>query len=90
MAEEGGILDTINPLDQTKRNKVLRFFRSWVNGKAAPLTIGAQVRGLAAQVLKGDILSLIDVSAFRDAIEDAIAGLIPTRTTLAYDFSRTV
>ena len=90
LAEERGILDTIDPLDQTKRNKVLRYFASWGNGTAAPLTIAAHVRDLAAQVLKGDVLSLIDVSAFRDAIEDAIASLIPTRTTLAYDFSRTI
>lgn len=90
LAEEAGILDTVNPLDQTKRNKVLQFFASWGRGTAAPLTIGAHVRDLAAQVLKGDVLSLIDVSAFRDAIEDAIASLIPTRTTLAYDFSRSI
>lgn len=77
-------------IDAAKQNLAVRFFGSWIDGKAAPLVIGTQVRGLAAQVLKGDVLSLIDVSTFRDAIEDAIAGLIPSRATLAFDFSRTV
>jgi hypothetical protein len=89
--EESVILDQITvSITPEDRNKALRLFATWGNGTAAPLTIGAHVRDLAAQVLKGDILSLIDVSAFRDAIEDAIANLIPTRTTLAYDFSRTI
>lgn len=91
LAEEAVILDMVAlPLSAENRNRTLGFLNSWGKGTAAPLTIGAHVRDLAAEVLKGDILSLIDVSAFRDAIEDAIANLIPTRMTLAYDFSRSV
>jgi hypothetical protein len=80
----------VDPLDAAKQELLRRFFGSWIAGTAAPLAIGANVRDLAAQVLKGDILSLIDVAAFRDAIEDAISELIPTRATLAFDFSRAV
>lgn len=91
LAEEAVILEMVAlPLSAENRNRALGFLNSWGKGTAAPLTIGAHVRDLAAEVLKGDILSLIDVSAFRDAIEDAIANLIPTRMTLAYDFSRSV
>jgi hypothetical protein len=74
-------------------DNLLRFVSSW-NGnnadKSAPLQIADRVRDLAAQVLKGEILSLIDVAAFRDAIQDAIAQLIPTRAVFSYDFSKVV
>jgi len=91
LSEEAAILEmTALPLSAENRNRTLGFLHSWAKGTAAPLTIAVHVRDLAAEVLKGDILSLIDVSAFRDAIDDAIANLIPTRTTLAYDFSRTI
>lgn len=74
-------------------DNLLRFVSSWTGNKAdksAPLQIADRVRDLAAQVLKGEILSLIDVAAFRDAIQDAIAQLVPTRAVFSYDFSKVV
>ena len=74
-------------------DNLLRFFSSWTGNnadKSAPLQIADRVRDLAAQVLKGEILSLIDVAAFRDAIQDAIAQLVPTRAVFSYDFSKVV
>lgn len=96
LAEELDILKSVTlpagdaPLDPAVRTNVLRFFGSWGNKTAAPLVISGQVRDLAAHALKGDVLALIDVSAFRDAIEDAISQLIPTRATLSYDFRRAI
>jgi hypothetical protein len=74
-------------------DNLLRFVSSWTGkntDKSAPLQIADRVRDLAAQVLKGEILSLIDVAAFRDAIQDAIAQLVPTRAVFSYDFSKVV
>jgi hypothetical protein len=68
----------------------VRFIDSWGNGQAAPLQITAHIKDLAAEVLKGDILALIDVAAFRDAILDAIAQLVPTKAVFSYDFASTV
>jgi hypothetical protein len=68
----------------------IRFLDSWTTTQAAPLQIGAKVQGLAAQVLKGNILALIDVAAFRDTILDAIAQLVPTKAVFSYDFGSTV
>lgn len=73
--------------DQDRVN-FLKFLGSWKTEQAAPLIIALHVRDVVAQALRGDILSLIDVAGFRDAIEDAIAQLIPTRATLSYDFDR--
>src|SRR5439155_8689802 len=74
-------------------DNLLRFVASWTGNnadKSAPLQIADRIKDLAAQVLKGEILSLIDVAAFRDAIQDAIAQLVPTRAVFSYDFSSTV
>ena len=79
-----------SPAQDPDRVNFLKFLGSWKTEQAAPLIIALHVRELVAQALRGDILSLIDVAGFRDAIEDAVAQLVPTRTTLSYDFHRTV
>jgi hypothetical protein len=95
LAEEVGVLTQIAadqpmaPSDKTVGDFV-RFIDSWKNNQAAPLQIAANVQSLAAEVLKGDILALIDVAAFRDAILDAIAQLVPTKAVFSYDFGSTV
>jgi len=75
--------------DLTISNFVL-FLDSWRTKQAAPLQIGAKAQDLAAQVLKGNILALIDVAAFRDTILDAIAQLVPTKAVFSYDFGSNV
>ena len=101
LAEEVGVLKKIAayapPAPSTSDTIIgnfVRFADSWVTGnsrnKAAPLQIAANIQGLAAEVLKGDILALIDVAAFRDAIFDAIAQLVPTKAVFSYDFASTV
>ncbi|MEY9524253.1 hypothetical protein ABIF70_005394 [Bradyrhizobium japonicum] len=96
LAEEAEVLKKIAaytppvaPPDITIGNFV-RFIDGWSTGKAAPLQIAGNVQNLAAQVLKGNILALIDVAAFRDAILDAIAQLVPTKAVFSYDFASTV
>lgn len=96
LAEEAGVLKDIAaytppavPPDFIIGNFV-QFLDSWTTGKSAPLQIARNVQDLAAQVLKGNILALIDVAAFRDAILDAIAQLVPTKAVFSYDFASTV
>jgi hypothetical protein len=96
LAEEVGVLKKIaaytppaSPPDTVIGN-FIQFLDSWTTDQAAPLRIAANVKDLAAEVLKGEILALIDVAAFRDAILDAIALLVPTRAVFSYDFHSTV
>lgn len=71
--------------DPVARDRMRRFLDGWQGGGAAPLVIAAQLENLVVRATSGDILSMIDVAALRDEIEDALAGLVPLRTTLAYD-----
>lgn len=57
---------------------------------AAPLMMGKGLDQLIRRLLTGDILAVIDLTAFREQIEDAIASLIPARVRLAYDFASTI
>jgi hypothetical protein len=70
-----------------------RYALSWsahAQMRAAPREIADKVTELAREALKGEILSLIDISAVRTALLDALANLIPTKATFAYDFDSTV
>jgi hypothetical protein len=97
LAEEAGVLKSVAAYTPPAAGKadvaignLVRFLDSWTTGQAAPLQIGTNVQGLAAQVLKGNILALIDVAAFRDTILDAISQLVPTKAVFSYDFGSTV
>lgn len=68
------------------RRRLAKFLSDWGTGQSAPLLIIKQVQEIANSVLRGDMLAVIDLAAFRDQIEDAIANLVPTRATLNYDF----
>lgn len=73
-------------LAEPERQALIGVLRGWELGSAAPLVIVRQSRDIAADLLRGNVFAVIDLGAFRDQIEDAIAGLIPTRSTLTYDF----
>lgn len=45
---------------------------------------------MGRDLLRGNVLSGIDLGAFRDQLEDAIAALIPTKVKFSYDFGSTV
>lgn len=72
------------------RQRIVAFYTGWASGDAAPLKIIAQAGEMAKNILRGDVLAAIDLGAFRDQIEDAIAALIPTKVHFSYDFASSV
>jgi hypothetical protein len=72
------------------RRRVVNLLQGWSDGQAAPLQIVSQVAEIGKNLLRGDILAAIDLNAFRDQVEDAIAALIPTKVNFSYDFVSTV
>jgi hypothetical protein len=100
LAEESTLLHRINnypnppPNPDTIIGDFVRFLESWTisdqSVQAAPLQIARQISTLASEALKGELLALIDISAFRDALLDAIARLVPTKATFSYDFASSV
>lgn len=72
--------------DPVKREKIMAFASIWSAGQAAPVLILKGLQSITERVLRGDILSFIDISGLRDEIEDRISALVPTRQTLRYDF----
>lgn len=88
--EADWISDAANATDfgQTEVRKQLgAFLDGWLGGQAAPLLIIRNLKDLVVKATSGDILSMIDVAALRDEIEDTLANLVPLRTTLAYDLN---
>lgn len=77
-------------LTSAHRRRVVALLGSWSSKTAAPLVILAQAEDMARDMMRGDVLAAIDFGAFRDQIEDAIAGLIPTKVNLSYDFAAKV
>jgi hypothetical protein len=57
---------------------------------SAPRIIINNVARIAQNLFNGNILAVLDLGAYREQMEDAIASLIPTRARLSYDFSSTV
>lgn len=72
------------------RQRVAFLMESWSGSRAAPLIIVDQARDMGKDLLRGNVLAAIDLGAFRDQIEDAIAALIPTKVNFSYDFNSTV
>lgn len=68
------------------RSVILELAEFWSSGQAAPLLIFKGLQSLVERVMRGDVLSVIDISGLRDEIEDRISALVPTRQTLSYDF----
>ena len=82
---------TLNDVDRKPlRRRIAVLFRGWSEGQAAPLLIIAQAGDIAKDLLRGDVFAAIDLAAFRDQIEDAIAALIPTKVNFAYDFNSVI
>ena len=85
--QEGEILAAKVPLSDDARRHLLHYLASWRAGQSAPQLIVHQIEEIATEIARGDIIAALDLGAYRDQLEDAIAGLIPTRQTLAYDFT---
>lgn len=72
------------------RQRIAFLLEGWSKSSAAPLIIVGQAQEMAKDLLRGNVLASIDLGAFRDQIEDAIAALIPTRVKFSYDFGSSV
>ncbi|MBZ9843353.1 hypothetical protein [Mesorhizobium sp. CA5] len=88
--EAGWIADAAAASDFSQvniRQELSALLEGWRNHAAAPQVIANNLKQLVVKATSGDILSMIDVAALRDEIEDALANLVPLRTTLAYDLN---
>ncbi|MGO8063930.1 hypothetical protein AB9E28_00250 [Rhizobium leguminosarum] len=74
-----------NLSDRLARDALQRFLNGWRSNDAAPLVIVRQLQDLLSHATLGQVLSMIDIAALRDEIEDALINLVPVRTRLAYD-----
>jgi len=78
---------TTTPLSSpVDREKVVGFARRFTTEQPAPVLIAKGIAELTEQVVRGDVLSLIDITALRDEIEDRLSALVPTRRTISYRF----
>ncbi|MES0100662.1 hypothetical protein [Mesorhizobium sp. M0019] len=88
--EAGWIADVAKATDFGQadiRKELAALLEGWRTHSAAPQVIANNLKKLVVKATSGDILSMIDVAALRDEIEDALANLVPLRTTLAYDMN---
>ncbi|KAA0588403.1 hypothetical protein J2848_007003 [Azospirillum lipoferum] len=80
-------LPTDTPIsDPGHRAQIVAFAQQFVNGPPAPVQIAKGIAVLVEQVVRGDVLSLIDVTALREEIEDRLSALVPTKRTIGYRF----
>lgn len=91
LAEEAKLIselpETTTPLsNRADREKVVGFAKRFTTGQPAPILIAKGIAELTEQVVRGDVLSLIDITALRDEIEDRLSALVPTRRTISYRF----
>ena len=100
LAQEGEVLEALAAaapaVDPTKGlpaalgNDLVIFLGSWSHRTSAPLRLLVKANDVVKSVSRGDLLSVVDLGAFRDQLEDSIAAMIPTRRKLSYTFSSRV
>lgn len=91
LAEARTLATLTDPVARARlRQRVAFLMESWSESRVAPLIIIDQARNMGKDLLRGNVLAAIDLGAFRDQIEDAIAALIPTKVKFSYDFNSTV
>jgi len=83
-------VDAAEGLSDKLRNDLVMFLGSWSHRTAAPLRLLSKANDVVRNVSRGDLLSVVDLGAFRDQLEDSIAAMIPTRRRLSYKFSSQV
>ena len=64
--------------------------QGWGTGQSSPLRIAKQVQQISLEEVRAKLMALINFSAIREEIEERIKLLIPTATTLSYDFSTSI
>lgn len=71
-------------------NFLWRFMFGWSTGSATPLRIVQQVQRISLEEIRARLLNLIDFAAIREEIEEQIKLLIPTSTSVSYDFATSI
>lgn len=86
--------DIQGSMTAAERLKAVRFLdhfvTGWRTGQSTPLRIAKQVQRISLEEIRSKLMALIDFSAIREEIEERIKLLIPTATTLSYDFSTSI
>lgn len=93
LARETAFLETLGAAQAftpAMRLQFQAYLAAWTTGNAAPQLVLHQFASLVADLARGDILSVLDLGAYRNLIDDAIANLVPTRIDMSYDFSSVV
>lgn len=85
--EEKELLETIVALGNgaDPRSDIFAYVTAVDNGKLAVLQVLAQAEDLARKIVRGEVLSLVDIAALRDDMEDLIADMLPVRRRFSYD-----
>jgi hypothetical protein len=73
-------------LSQTQYESVQSIVQSWRDNTATPIRILQQAHSLSIENVRAQLLSLIDFTGYYEQLEALIRQLIPTSTSLTYDF----
>lgn len=86
--------DVKGEMSAAERSQAVRFLdhivTGWCTGQSTPLRIAKQVQRISLEEIRSKLMALINFSAIREEIEERIKLLIPTSTTLSYEFSTTI
>lgn len=72
--------------DARSRRFLLTFLREWGDLKPTPLVILDQVGDLVTELFRGEFFKAIDFNLIRDALEQYLLSLIPTKREFGYKF----
>jgi len=72
--------------DPKSRRFLLTFLREWEDLKPTPLVILDQVGDLVTELFRGEFFKAIDFNLIRDALEEYLLSLIPTKREFGYTF----
>ncbi|WP_424830336.1 hypothetical protein [Ruegeria sp.] len=91
LAGDSAWLDVVSsgkPLsDPDQRQFLEAFLRQWVAlDEATPVVIGQSVVSVLSDILRGDIMRLIDLNAIRTQIEDHLLSLVPSEIQMRYGY----
>lgn len=91
LAQETAFLKLVSTEAQTNPKEWMGhlsvFFAGWSDGSAAPLKVLEQAQNVTKDVLRGNVIAYIDISAFRDAFEEAVSAIIPAKYSYSYNFN---
>ncbi len=72
--------------DPVQRRYLIAFLNEWSREDSAPIIIGNQIVSVISDILRGDIMRLIDLNAIRDQIEDYLLSLVPSEIQMRYGY----